>query len=320
MARTKVFVGNLAFKTRETGLTQEFENAGKVISATIVTRRGRSLGYGFVEFENEAAAAKAVQILNKKEIDGRQVNVEIAKPRDETAPRPQQQGGQGGYRGGQGGFYRGGYRPYRPRGGYPRGGNFYQGGPGYFRGGPRGGFRGGPRGGFRGGQGPRPTPEQKNYQPSSSTLYVTNLPFQLTQEQFTKVFTDAGVKPKSVKIIVKPNGKSKGYGFAEFENSADQQKALTAVDKKTIEGRDIIVKVALVPPTQPQVPQGQTTQTTPAQTQPAQQQQQAKPATTAQPAQQQQQQPAKPVQQQQQQPAQTAQSPKPATTKPETKK
>jgi len=272
MARTKVFVGNLSFKTRETGLTQEFETAGKVISATIVTRKGRSLGYGFVEFENEAAAAKAVQNLNKKEIDGRPVNVEIAKPRDENAPKPQHQGGyQGGY-GGQ--FRRGGFRRGGGgfRGRYPRGNYGFGGGYGYRN--SRGNFK--PRGGFRS---PRPTPEQRNLQPSSTTLYITNLPFSLTNEQFTKFFTDAGIKPKSVKIIIARNGRSRGYGFVEFESSADQQKALS-LDKKSIEGREIVMKVALVSP-QP------TPQATPQPTQtasPATQQTQTK-TTTQQPPQ-----------------------------------
>ncbi len=56
------------------------------ISANIITRgpQQRSLGYGFVEMESEEDANKAVQLLNKKEIDGRPVNVEVAKPRDES--------------------------------------------------------------------------------------------------------------------------------------------------------------------------------------------------------------------------------------------
>jgi RNA recognition motif-containing protein len=305
MARTKVFVGNLAFKTNEGGLREQFETVGKVISATIVARGRRSLGYGFVEFENEAAAAKAVQALNKKEIDGRQVNVEIAKPRDENAPRPPQQF-QGGYQGGfrpRGGFRSRGGFPQRGRGFGPRGGNFYS---SYNTWGGRGrGF--GPRGGNFS-RPPRPTAEQRNYQPSPTTLYVTNLPFTLANEDFTKIFTDAGVKPKSVKIIVKPNGKSKGYGFAEFENTADQQKGLT-VDKKSIEGREIVVKVALVPPTPPATPQqpGQTgTPATPQQqtappAKPATPQQQTTPAqTTAQPPKVQTQTATQPPQQQQQ--------------------
>jgi len=86
MVRTKVFVGNLSFTTKENELAKEFEVAGKVISANIITRGPRSLGYGFVEMENEADANNAVKLLDKKEIDGRPINVEVAKLRDETAP------------------------------------------------------------------------------------------------------------------------------------------------------------------------------------------------------------------------------------------
>jgi len=75
MVRTKCFVGNLSFSTAESQLAKEFEVAGKVISANIITRGPRSLGYGFVEFDSEEDAQNAVRLLNKKEIDGRQVNV-----------------------------------------------------------------------------------------------------------------------------------------------------------------------------------------------------------------------------------------------------
>jgi len=85
MVRTKVFVGNLSFQTKEAELAQEFGTAGKVISANIITRGPRSLGYGFVEMESEADADNAVKLLNKKEIGGRPINVEVAKPREEGA-------------------------------------------------------------------------------------------------------------------------------------------------------------------------------------------------------------------------------------------
>lgn len=103
----KVFVGNLSFKTREPQLAQEFSVVGKVVSANIITRGPRSLGYGFVEFETEADANKAVQVMNKKQIDGREINVEVAKPREAAAPAPANGGGaaapaaaprRGGYR------------------------------------------------------------------------------------------------------------------------------------------------------------------------------------------------------------------------------
>jgi RNA recognition motif-containing protein len=113
MGYTKVFTGNLSFKTKEDQLAEQFGAAGKVVSANIITRGPRSLGYGFVEFETEQEAQNAVDLLNKKNIDGREINVELAKPREEKPQQPQQQSNdqpprrRGGFRGGRRG--RGGY-------------------------------------------------------------------------------------------------------------------------------------------------------------------------------------------------------------------
>jgi len=259
MVRTKVFVGNLAFKTTEAELAKEFAVAGTVISANIITRGPRSLGYGFVEFDSEEEANKAVTLLDKKEIDGRPVNVEVAKPRAEGEAENKQQDDNGAARGG---FRRRGFRG-RGRGGF-RGGR----GRGGFRGGrqapgggseevedtnrPRGGFRrgrGGNRG--RGGRGGIPAPRvPREQQPdtrveSKTTLFVANLPFALDDDGFGKVFGEAGLKFKAAHVVKKRNGRSKGFGFAEFDSEDDQKKALAALDKKAISERPLIVKIAL---------------------------------------------------------------------------
>jgi len=110
MGYTLVFTGNLSFRTKADQLAEHFAAAGKVVSANIITRGPRSLGYGFVEFDTETEAQSAVELLNRKNIDGREINVELAKPREDkqqnqqTAPRRG-----GGFRGrGRG---RGGYAP-----------------------------------------------------------------------------------------------------------------------------------------------------------------------------------------------------------------
>jgi len=87
---TKVFVGNLSFKIQEEKLREEFGVAGNVLSANIITRGPRSLGYGFVEFASLEDANKSVDLLHNKEIDGRKINVEVARPRAE--PPAQQEG------------------------------------------------------------------------------------------------------------------------------------------------------------------------------------------------------------------------------------
>jgi len=83
---TRVFVGNLSFKTKENDLAQHFQAAGSVVKANIITRGPRSLGYGFVELASEQDALQAVSLLNKKIIDDREINVQLAKPREEPPP------------------------------------------------------------------------------------------------------------------------------------------------------------------------------------------------------------------------------------------
>lgn len=84
MASQNLFVGSLAFATTDDGLRAHFEQVGTVASARVITDRetGRSRGFGFVEFENDADNQKAVDQLNGKELDGRTINVSIARPKD----------------------------------------------------------------------------------------------------------------------------------------------------------------------------------------------------------------------------------------------
>lgn len=78
----KLFVGGISFNTTEDGLKQTFGQAGTVESATIIVDKmsGRSKGFGFVEMSTEEEAAKAIEMFNGKEIDGRKVTVNEAKP------------------------------------------------------------------------------------------------------------------------------------------------------------------------------------------------------------------------------------------------
>ncbi|BGP55533.1 hypothetical protein JCM8202_000580 [Rhodotorula sphaerocarpa] len=76
----KVFVGNLPFSVTGESIKEIFAKVGTVTDAQIIHRGTRSLGYGFVTFTSESDAASAVSQLDKSEIAGRQVNVEVAKP------------------------------------------------------------------------------------------------------------------------------------------------------------------------------------------------------------------------------------------------
>ncbi len=83
----KLYVGNLSFKTTEETLRTEFGRYGVVKFADIIVDRetGRSKGFGFVEMPNEEEAKKAIEAWNDKELDGRPLRVNEARPRE---PRP----------------------------------------------------------------------------------------------------------------------------------------------------------------------------------------------------------------------------------------
>jgi RNA recognition motif-containing protein len=105
----KLYVGNLPHQMTEEQLKTIFSEAGHVASAKIITDRqtGQPRGFGFVEMETKLDAQKAMSMFNGKNIDGRTLTVNEA--------RPQQKGGFGGGRGGGGGGGgrgggRGGYR------------------------------------------------------------------------------------------------------------------------------------------------------------------------------------------------------------------
>ena len=128
----KIYVGNLSYEVTEEDLRQALGQFGQVESATIIKDKhsGQSKGFGFVEMASKAEGQSAIEGLNGKELKGRALNVNEARPRTES------RGGRGGQGGGRGGYGGGG-----------------QGGQGGGRGGYGGGGRGGYGGGGRGGQG-----------------------------------------------------------------------------------------------------------------------------------------------------------------------
>jgi cold-inducible RNA-binding protein len=99
----KLFVGNLSFNTTENSLSDAFAAHGTVVETNLMMDResGRPRGFGFVTMSTQEEAEKAIQALNGKEVDGRALTVNAAKPREE---RPAGGGGgRGGYGGGNGG-------------------------------------------------------------------------------------------------------------------------------------------------------------------------------------------------------------------------
>lgn len=101
----KLYVGGLPYSTSEDALKEMFAQAGTVESAVIITDKmsGRSKGFGFVEMSSEDEAKKAIELWNGKELEGRTISVDEARPLQPRAPR--RDFGGGGGRGGQGGGY-----------------------------------------------------------------------------------------------------------------------------------------------------------------------------------------------------------------------
>jgi len=91
---TKLYVGNLSYKTTEDSLRTMFAEFGEVSSATVITDRdsGRSKGFGFVEMESDTAATAAITALNGKMVDEREIRVDKAKPQVDR-DRRQNRGG-----------------------------------------------------------------------------------------------------------------------------------------------------------------------------------------------------------------------------------
>ncbi len=109
-------MGNLSFQTMERDLQDHFSAAGVVTNVNLMLDKftGKSRGFAFVEFSTPEEAQKAVEMFHGKDLGGRTLTVNIARPREERAPG----GGGGGFRGGGGGG--GGWRG--DRGGGDRGG------------------------------------------------------------------------------------------------------------------------------------------------------------------------------------------------------
>jgi cold-inducible RNA-binding protein len=99
---TNIFVGNLSFGATEASVRSLFEQYGTIDRVSIVTDRetGQARGFGFVEMSNNAEAQRAISELNGRELDGRALNVNEARPKEERGGGG---GGRGGYGGGRGG-------------------------------------------------------------------------------------------------------------------------------------------------------------------------------------------------------------------------
>jgi len=243
------------------------------LSANIITRGRRSLGYGFVEFASEADAEKAVAAMNKAEIAGRPINVEVARPRDPAkeaevrekkaarAARPKKEAtavvaeGTATAAPVANGARAPRRRNVRRNGRKPEDGAAVavnaEGAAvateGATNSPPR--RRGvAPGGGARRPRAPKRVTETRPA--SDTTLFVANVPFATDDDQLKGFFAEH--KPKTAHVVRMRNNRSRGYGFVEFEDKAGQTAGL-AVDGKEVPlpnggSMKLSVKVAMTPP------------------------------------------------------------------------
>jgi len=90
-----IYIGNMSYDVNDDDLRAAFEAFGEVTSANVIKDKysGQSKGFGFVEMSDDAKGQEAIDALNQTELKGRQINVNVAKPR---ADRPRGGGGGGG--------------------------------------------------------------------------------------------------------------------------------------------------------------------------------------------------------------------------------
>ena len=100
MDKKKLYVGNLPWSVNEQSLKDMFSPFGEITEVVIISDRytGRSKGFGFVTFANEADAEKAIAEMAEKEIEGRKIMVNVARPREERSNQRGGGGGGGGFR------------------------------------------------------------------------------------------------------------------------------------------------------------------------------------------------------------------------------
>lgn len=96
----KLYVGGLAYSVTDEELEQAFAEQGQVLSAVVIKDKfsGQSKGFGFVEMSDEKAGQSAIDNMNGKEIKGRTVTVNQARPREDRGPRDNRGGGNRDFR------------------------------------------------------------------------------------------------------------------------------------------------------------------------------------------------------------------------------
>lgn len=281
----KVFAGNLAYSTTDDGLKAFFAPvAADVLSAQVILRGTRSAGYGFVAFKDAASAEKAVSLLNKKELDGREVIVEVAKPaeqkdKERSEKRASKKASRRGAKAPTGevteaeanGDAKADATATKAEGDAAT---------------PKPKKKKAPRKkkaakatttegaapeaaadgttaaattteGDKKKKAPkaprkpkvvRPAGEAPEGEPSKNMLFVANLGFTIDDAGLSALFTEAGINVVSARVVKRRWGtprRSKGYGFVDVGSEDEQKKAIAALQGKEVAGREIAVKIAV---------------------------------------------------------------------------
>jgi RNA recognition motif-containing protein len=269
----KVFAGNLAYTTNDEGLKAFFSPVAEdIVSAQVIFRGTRSAGYGFVAFKSAEAAHNAVDLLNKKELDGRTLIVEVAKPPEEkqkekkekraskkrtttkkTKPNATDANATGnnteaatdkGAESGDGAKSKKKRNPRKTK--KPRAATTNGDAPA------EGAAPAEPKPKKvktpRAPKPTRPAGEAPEGEPSKTMLFVANLGFSVDDAALSEVFTSNGVTVVSARVVRRRWGqprRSKGYGFVDVGSEEQQAKALELLQGKELGGREIAVKIAV---------------------------------------------------------------------------
>ncbi|KAJ7937221.1 hypothetical protein B0H13DRAFT_2226614 [Mycena leptocephala] len=263
VTQEKVFAGNLAYSTTDEGLKTFFAPVSSdIISAQVILRGTRSAGYGFVALTTAEAAQKAVEALDKKELDGRQVIVEVAKPseqkdKEKKEKKAKRRPGRRGSKAVPGEVSEAEANGDATKAADPAAPSLTR------RPSPRRRRKRPPRSGSspadedpscpqaQDSPSPRPAGEDPVGEQSKTMLFVANLGFNIDDAGLSALFTDAGIAVTSARIVRRRWGqprKSKGYGFVDVGGEEEQKKAIEALQGKEVGGRAIAVKIAVNTP------------------------------------------------------------------------
>ncbi|ELP90069.1 polyadenylate-binding protein, cytoplasmic and nuclear, putative [Entamoeba invadens IP1] len=271
---SKLYVCNLSYSTKESDLEKFFASFGNIKSCKLMISRGYSKGFGFVEYETEDDAKKALA-ANETEFMGRKLRIDIARPprerhesaqqgsqegdnerRDERSGAPRRYGGYRNYENRYNRNYERSYeRPYQRNDGEVREYRSYQRrpyNPNYERRYERRNYDNEyERRPYEGHYQRKPyytrpyKKEEENVEVSDTFVFVKNLPYSVDDAQLAEVFAKYSVKKaviahfnKGTKVL------SKGFGFVELESKEKQQLAITEMNNFVIENRNITVVAA----------------------------------------------------------------------------